>query len=48
MLPRLKYLRWIWTENIRMNSLWLGGPMKPQAIKEEIQHIDELVIKRWT
>ena len=26
----------------------IGGPMTPQAIREEMQHIDGLVIKGWT
>jgi len=46
-MPRFKWLRWIWTGNIRVNCLCLGGPMTPQAIKEELQHIDGLMTKGW-
>ena len=47
-LPRLKWLRWTWTGNRRVSYLWLGGPMILQAIREEMQHIDGLVIEGWT
>ncbi|KAK4811197.1 hypothetical protein QYF61_019828 [Mycteria americana] len=42
-LLRLKWLRWIWTDNIKL--VW---PVTPQAIKEEMQHIDGLVTEGWT
>jgi len=47
-LLRLRRLRWIWTDNIRVNCLWLGRPMTPQAIEEDMQLIDGLVTERWT
>ena len=45
---RLKWLRWIWTGNIRVNYFQLDGPMTPQAIKGEMQHTGGLVIEGWT
>lgn len=42
-LPRVKCLRWIWTDNMRGNYFWLAGPMTPQVIGEEMKHPDGLM-----
>lgn len=47
-LPRFKCLRWIVTDTIRVSYFLLSGPMMPQFIREEMQHIDGLVIEGWT
>ena len=47
-LLRLRWLKWIWTGNVRMKNLWLARPMTPQALREGMQRIDGLVTERWT
>lgn len=44
----LKWLRWISTRIVRVNYLYLVGPVAPQTIKEEMQHIDGLMTEIWT
>lgn len=44
-LPRFRCLRQICTGNVRVNYFCLSGPMMPQVIREEMQHIDELLVE---
>lgn len=44
--PGLKWLREIWTDNMRVKYFSLVGHVT-LAIKEEVQHIDGLRITSW-